>query len=191
MKSNKTAAVGTICDRNYWREKGSWGGLIIHPPSKFAFCMLAKNGCSQWSTVIAKLYHNNLNINVPHYLISEKSLDKYGIEGVESIFSDPAATKVVMLRDPLARFVSAYLDKCFEYNCGAMQCSGIRKHAGKKQGERVTFHEARRGSLIRTLLVLMVTGNYNQNIAICALISTIIQSLVEWRRKLIHQTQHV
>ena len=142
MKTNKINGTGTRCDRDYWRETGLEGGLIIHPPSKFAFCMLAKNGCSQWSTVIAKLYHNNLNINVPHYFISEKSLDKYGIEGVESIFSDPAATKVVMLRDPLARFASAYLDKCFEYNCGAMQCSGIRKHAGKKQGERVTFHEA-------------------------------------------------
>lgn len=47
-----------------------------------------------------------------------------------------------MLRDPLARFASAYLDKCFEYNCGAGHCSGIRQHAGKEKGKQVTFHEA-------------------------------------------------
>ena len=64
MKSNMMDVTGTRCDQNYWRETGLEGGLIIHPPSKFAFCMFAKNGCSQWSTtVLAKLYHNNVNIN--------------------------------------------------------------------------------------------------------------------------------
>ena len=103
--------------------------------------MIAKNGCSQWSTVIAKLFNNNTNINGPSYYISGTSIDQYGFKGIESIFSDPTATKVVMLRDPLARFASVYLNKCFANNCGNGFCFP-RKHAGKKNGEEVTFHEA-------------------------------------------------
>lgn len=103
-------ASGTLCHRDSWTKHNS-GGLIIHPPSKFAFCEIAKNGCSQWTTVLAKLFYDNINIENSHFDLSLRSFEKYGIEGLNSIFSDPDATKVVMIRDPLARFASAYLDK--------------------------------------------------------------------------------
>ena len=102
-------ASGTLCHRDSWTKHNSC--LIIHPPSKFAFCEIAKNGCSQWTTVLAKLFYDNINIKFSHFDLSLRSFEKYGIEGLNSIFSDPDATKVVMIRDPLARFASAYLDK--------------------------------------------------------------------------------
>lgn len=138
--NNGTAVKGTRCHRDYW--KGSAKGLFIHPPSKLAFCIIAKNGSSQWTKVFNKLYHNNTNNNDSIYTIHENSVDKFGIEGIESIFSDPDATKAVMVRDPLARFTSAYLGKCFMSKCTNQHCEMIRKHAGKKKGQKVTFREA-------------------------------------------------
>ena len=137
--NNGTAVKGTRCHRDYW--KGSGGGLFIHPPSRFAFCIIAKNGCSQWTNVLNKLHHNNTNKNGAAYGIAGNSVNTYGVEGIERIFADPGATKAVMVRDPLARFTSAYLNKCFAANCTNPFCYA-RKHAGKKKGQKVTFREA-------------------------------------------------
>ena len=140
--NNGTAVKGTRCHRSYWKDL-SGKGLFIHPPSKLAFCLIPKNGCTQWTKVFNKLYHNNTNKNGPTpYSIHGDSVDKYGVEGIEKIFSDPDATKVVMVRDPLARFTSAYLNKCFAKNCRDQHCEKIRKQAGKKTGQKVTFSEA-------------------------------------------------
>ena len=119
------------------------GDLFIHPPSKFAFCRIAKNGSTQWSKVLAKILNNDAGIISvwPHFSVPKLSIDQYGIDGVESIFSDPTATRAVMLRDPLARFASSYLDKCFGMNCTNKICYP-RKHAGKEEGQKVTFREA-------------------------------------------------
>jgi len=46
-----------------------------------------------------------------------------------------------MVCDPLARFTSAYLNKCFADKCTS-PVSYARKHAGKKKGQKVTFREA-------------------------------------------------
>ena len=136
----KMYASGTLCHRDSWKEANS--GLIIHPPSKFAFCQITKNGCSQWTTVLAKLFHDNSNIKHSHYGLSQESFKKYGIEGLNSIFSDPDATKVVMARDPLARFASAYLDKCFAMNCANPFCFPRTGSAGIQKGQPVTFRKA-------------------------------------------------
>ena len=80
-------ASGTLCHRDSWTKHNSC--LIIHPPSKFAFCEIAKNGCSQWTTVLAKLFYDNINIKFSHFDLSLRSFEKYGIEGLNSIFSDP------------------------------------------------------------------------------------------------------
>ena len=85
---SNTYASGTLCHRDSWTKHNS-GGLIIHPPSKFAFCEIAKNGCSQWTTVLAKLFYDNINIKFSHFDLSLRSFEKYGIEGLNSIFSDP------------------------------------------------------------------------------------------------------
>ena len=132
-------ASGTLCHRDSWTKHNSC--LIIHPPSKFAFCEIAKNGCSQWTTVLAKLFYDNINIENSHFDLSLRSFEKYGIEGLNSIFSDPDATKVVMIRDPLARFASAYLDKCFAMNCANSFCFP-RRSAGIQKGQPVTFRMA-------------------------------------------------
>ena len=136
---NGTAVKGTRCHRDYWKDSGK--GLFIHPPSKFAFCLIPKNGCSQWTKVFNKLHYNNTNKSKSAYSIHGDSVNKYGIESIERIFSDPDATKAVMVRDPLARFTSAYLNKCFADKCTSPLCYA-RKHAGKKKGQNVTFREA-------------------------------------------------
>ena len=131
------------CHQDYWLETYGDGGLFIHPPSKFAFCRIAKNGSTQWSKVLAKILNSDAGIISvwPHFSVPKLSIEQYGIDGVESIFSDPTATRAVMLRDPLARFASSYLDKCFGMNCTNKICYP-RKHAGKEEGQKVTFREA-------------------------------------------------
>ena len=98
-----------------------------------------------------------------------------------------------MLCDPLALFASGYLDKCFEYNCGANQCSGVRQHAGKEKGEQVTFHEAIKWILDQN--VARINGHWklqSEHCNLCTHINEIILvSLVGWRRKLILQTPRV
>jgi len=88
--------------------------LFISPESNFAFCYIAKNGCTSW----AKLLNNvdELNPSTPwrgdQYLVADKSQRKHGEAARSKIFSDPTAIRAVFLRDPMARFVSAFLGKC-------------------------------------------------------------------------------
>ena len=104
---------------------GNIPNLFISPDSKFAFCYINKNGCMSWTKVLS-------NINRP----SEKSLrcksETYGVAndsqalhgwaaGQNQVFSDPTAIRAVFLRDPIARFVSAFVNKCVlrghEFDC--------------------------------------------------------------------------
>jgi hypothetical protein len=87
------------------------------------------------------MFRNDNNIDSAQYGIEGRSRERYGIEGIRRVFSDPTATRVVMIRDPLARFASTYMDKCFHNNCSNGFCFP-RNNAGKQNGEVVTFQEA-------------------------------------------------
>merc|ERR1719335_1130764 len=61
------------------------------------------------------------------YQVSKASQEKYGYTGLDNVFKDPQAVRAVFVRDPLSRFVSAFLNKCLkgEENCRAYKFGGI------------------------------------------------------------------
>ena len=54
--------------------------------------------------------------------ISKESFDRYGIEGIEKVFSDVTATKVVIVRDPL---VKTGLPPFFNFGSMVLCCLGL------------------------------------------------------------------
>jgi hypothetical protein len=60
---------------------------------------------------------DDMSSNSANYEVVSDSDQMFGPKGKWDVFSDPAATRAVMVRDPLARFASAFLDKCTQNNC--------------------------------------------------------------------------
>lgn len=113
-------------------------GLFVYPPNNFAFCLIEKNACATWiSTVMQPLL---TGIEPPaceeedspddcaarvNFSVAKESQKLFGQQGMDSVFRDPAATRAVFVRDPMARFVSAFFNKCasasrgfdLAYNC--------------------------------------------------------------------------
>lgn len=87
-------------------------GMFIHPPSQFVFCPIEKNACSVWTRFLNKVFTGNTSAQTD-YWISSKSQQKYSSANEkEDVFNNAEATRAVFVRDPLIRFVSAFLDKC-------------------------------------------------------------------------------
>lgn len=150
--------------------------IIIHPPSNTLFCTIPKNGCSQWRTVLAKVVYNDTSKNGPHYHLKSESQLLYGGESrVRQMLADRTATKVVMVRDPLARFVSGYLDKCFRGNCTAILCNALRRHDdatstnNMKEGERLTFRKALEWALDTRTDLSTANGHWRMQSEMCGL----------------------
>lgn len=111
-------------------------GLYVNEDAHFAFCLMEKNGCSEWSAELAKLQYNDTTINTAHYGICNKFWDE---RAAEKVFRDPQAVRAVFVRDPLERFLSAYLNKCFQRNCTSNYC--LMRNT-TKLGVPVLFHRA-------------------------------------------------
>jgi len=116
-------------------------GLVVHPPSKFAFCLIEKNACSSWSAFGRKVFSGNASTsNSPNYFLDQISQKQAGSSGLEQVFRDPGAIRAVMLRDPLARFASAFMDKCFDRQCGNPYCFA-RNYHNKQPGQTISMKE--------------------------------------------------
>eukprot|EP00927_Polykrikos_kofoidii_P047574 TRINITY_DN417_c0_g1_i6.p1 TRINITY_DN417_c0_g1~~TRINITY_DN417_c0_g1_i6.p1 ORF type:complete len:371 (-),score=36.76 TRINITY_DN417_c0_g1_i6:129-1241(-) len=76
--------------------------FILIPSLKLALCTIAKNGWTQFEELFYKLTDN-------HFRWDE--IKPFG-GNIEKLFNDGSWTKAVFLRDPLARLVSGYKDKC-------------------------------------------------------------------------------
>ncbi len=102
----------------------SFDHLFIDPESNFAFCAIEKNACTQWQTVLRNVKDKRTTNGYerPDFMIGEHSQRKHGRDKIKDIFESPNSTVVVMVRDPLARFASVYLDKCFGLNCTDWHC---------------------------------------------------------------------
>jgi len=71
--------------------------------------MIPKNAVSQWSKLLTRLEYMRLDIDHAYYFLAE---DKWSADKAWNIFSNKAAVRAVFLRDPLERFLSAFLNKC-------------------------------------------------------------------------------
>lgn len=122
-------------------------GLFILPKHNFAICIIPKVGSSMWNDILLKMVLNDPSADGNKSLFDEElaAAAKGTPEQKRSIFSDPAATRAVFVREPLSRFASAFLDKCVTENpttnvhfvedmCPPMLLSG--------SGERVTMKTA-------------------------------------------------
>merc|ERR1719337_206568 len=47
------------------------------------------------------------------YSVGAISQARFGVAGIKQVFADPEATRAVFVRDPLHRFLSAFLNKCY------------------------------------------------------------------------------
>jgi hypothetical protein len=89
--------------------------FFIDPANNFAFCAIAKNAVSQWKTVLRNVMENRTSrgFSGPDYSLDESSLARHGVEQAKKILESRHSTVAIMVRDPLARFASAFLGKCF------------------------------------------------------------------------------
>jgi len=113
--------------------------LFVDPLHQFAFCAMQKNACSNWIKMFGKLKRDDPDFaGGTDYYLPQKSVELAGSDSVAQLFSNPGAVRAVMIREPLARFVSAFLNKCFDASCGNGLCP--RKQTAK--GKAISFKTA-------------------------------------------------
>lgn len=124
-------------------EDGSFDGLFIDPANNFAFCAIPKNAITQWMTVLRNVYRNitTNGFTTPAYGIGKVSQEKHGVQTIKNIYESPNSTVAVMVRDPLTRFVSVYLNKCFDLNCTSSYCLP-RVYKNLPTGTPISFQTA-------------------------------------------------
>ena len=83
-------------------------GLFIPTPT-FAFCLIEKIGCSTWNQVLQHLtpFPPRMRNRLPER-------NARADEVIRLVFSDPNAVRAVFVRDPLERFASAFVNKCYD-----------------------------------------------------------------------------
>ena len=111
------------------------GELYVDEQNKFAMCLIPKNGCTEWSMLCSRLYHKRVQIDTPQYGIARKV---FSPEAAMKVFSDKEAIRVVFVRDPLQRVLSAYLDKCVDH-CSDSDHGCPRSLKGRPFGDMVNF----------------------------------------------------
>lgn len=110
--------------------------VVAVPPRRFAFCLISKNACSAWSKVLNKVVRNQSSLDVKDYQLDNHTTSLYGVRGQQQVFEDEGAVRAVMIRDPLARLLSAYLNKCFQNACRNPLCPTRGSH---EAGRPVSF----------------------------------------------------
>ena len=124
--------------------------FFFDPDANFAFCAIEKNACSQWQTVLRNVMDKRTSNGYRHpdYYIGENAKKRHGTEKLKQILEAPDSTVAVFVRDPLSRFASAYLDKCFAKNCSSDFCFPrfYQKPRGQDQlvpkGQPISFRHA-------------------------------------------------
>ena len=93
-------------------------GVTAFPEKRFAFCSIEKVGCSMWDTLLPKIASHNQSA-LKNYDIKDGVTS---LEDLETVFNEPNSVRAVFVREPLSRFVSAFLDKCFGNECTDEHC---------------------------------------------------------------------
>lgn len=147
-------------------------GLFFHPEKKFAFCFIPKVACSSWTDVLWKIFQDNrdgLPNGADRYTIGITSQKAFGVEGYNKVFNDPTATRAVFVRDPLARFVSGFLNKCFMGGCrGYTVRDACNWRTPEEVGKAIPISRAVEG-IIRNTNLDEVNSHYRHQSSQCAL----------------------
>lgn len=124
-------------------------GLFFDPEKKFAFCFIPKVACSSWTDVFWKVFHDDADLaanGADRYTVGFLSQKAYGVDGYNKVFNDPDATRAVFVRDPLARFVSGFLNKCFLNHCrGTTEHEACSWRTLEERGQAIAISRAVEG----------------------------------------------
>lgn len=87
--------------------------LYFIPRAKLIFCGIPKVGVTEWIKFFRYVIGANDYLSLPHYKQDRESfhLRKLDISKAQTLLNDPTWTRAVFLRNPLDRFLSAYMDK--------------------------------------------------------------------------------
>lgn len=109
------------------------GSPILVPEVKAVYCSIPKNACTQFKRFILRLqassrWNSTAHLNAIHNPKSNgfAFIKNLNVTKANAIMHDPTWTRIVVVRDPVERFASAYLDKC------------VRKYPGPRNGTEVT-----------------------------------------------------
>lgn len=98
------------------------GSPLVSPELRLIYCSIPKNACTQMKRIVHRIRGS------PHWNVTDTALERWHIHKPETnhltylrnlsltraneIMHDPRWTRVILVRDPIERFASAFLDKC-------------------------------------------------------------------------------
>jgi len=98
------------------------GSPVVVPELRLVYCSIPKNACTQMKRIVHRVRGS------PYWNVTDAALERWHIHKPETngliylrnltlaranaIMHDPRWTRVVVTRDPIERFASAFLDKC-------------------------------------------------------------------------------
>ena len=147
MNLERQAVIRGVCRRNNRTNESldtsKLDSIIVDEKYKILFCYIPKIACTQWKTVMA-----SLNRTKPKYWIHDarnfRFLDHYPADEANMMLK--TYFKIVFVREPFERLLSAYLDKffsgdpAFHYNYGRRIIERYRP-GGKPEDKNITFDE--------------------------------------------------
>ncbi|XP_062986732.1 carbohydrate sulfotransferase 9 isoform X2 [Elgaria multicarinata webbii] len=123
MQKKRRSVLHDFCKKNVYENK-PWTHLLhmvsriyVEDKHKLLYCEVPKAGCSNWKRVLMVLgglaeSTANITHDAVHYGKRLKKLDSYDLKGIHTRLK--TYTKVISVRDPMERLVSAFRDK-FEH----------------------------------------------------------------------------
>lgn len=123
---------------NNFKHGSFYSGLYVNKDHKFAFCLIEKNANSAWGTILNKLERFNLDAGYNDKLVQ----NSFSPEAAEEVFKNPSATRAVFVRDPLERFLSAFLDKCLSGTCVNDPSDFCYMRKPEQRGSGIPFSQA-------------------------------------------------
>ena len=115
--SQRLALMSTKCENHTMDYYPNLKYMYIDTRHKLLFCLPAKAGCTTWKTILVDNIRKKPFIQPPVYLHHQPLLESYGIVQLSKYNQAQRAEilktfyKVLVVRHPLDRLVSAYVDK--------------------------------------------------------------------------------
>jgi Sulfotransferase family len=114
-------------------DENDHGQFMLAERAKLVYCSIPKTACSQMNRMLARLLGLvGLRVALPqsgpdgrnvtevgldgrfyHELLEWPTLKSVGIQRAEDIMNDPSFNRLFVARDPVDRFVSGFIDKCW------------------------------------------------------------------------------
>ena len=137
--SNSSASISssagvTVDEGDYIYSLKSWNAApVVLKPNKLLFFTIQKTGCTVWKQLFRRMM-GHPDWNDPSVSMNPKTngldyLTIYPLQEATNMMNDPSYTRAIFVRDPKARFLSAYLDKVKRLNGSFFQNACCNKRA--------------------------------------------------------------